>query len=273
MKYGFMTFSFPRANMLSLVDAALQAGYDGLELRISSNHGHGLDLDTSKEARTQALKTAKEGNIELYSIATSFKLALGPLDEAEASATIELANDLESRVIRVFGGAYQDDQISFEDARANLVAGLKRFGELSARMSKDQPVVIALESHDAWTDPAILAEVLDEVNMPHVGLNWDPYHIVRMTDQGVADHFPSIAKHVKHCHVHDGQASSGAPILCPIGSGIVDHTEMLEALASISYDGYLMGEWIHSIMEGSTDPIQYLPRELQALKKIEAELA
>jgi sugar phosphate isomerase/epimerase len=95
---------------------------------------------------------------------------------------------------------------------------------------------------------------------------------VRTTDRGVAAHFPTIKRHVKHAHIHDGKKSDGTPILSSIGTGIVDHKEMLECLKSISYDGYLMGEWIHSLMEGSTDPIEYLPRELKKLKQIEAEV-
>jgi len=272
MKYGFMTFSFPRANVSTLIEETIQAGYTGLELRIGRNQGHGLEIDSTSETRNNALSIAKGAGIDLYSLASSFQLALEPLNEEEARATIELANDLEARVIRVFGGPFMDSGISREEARTQLIAGLKRFGELSAKESKNDPVVIALESHDAWTEPELLAGILDEVGMPHVGLNWDPYHIVRTTDQGVATHFPAVKRHVKHVHVHDGKKTNGAPILCSIGAGIVDHREMLECLKSTSFDGYLMGEWIDSLMEGSTDPIEYLPRELKKLKRIEAEI-
>ncbi len=272
MKYGFMTFSFPRASVSTLVEEALQAGYDGLELRIGRTHAHGIEIDSSKETRQDAVRIAADAGIDLYSLASSLQLALAPLDEQEARETLQLALDVGARVIRVFGGPHKDGGLSRNDARSQLVGGLRRFGELSATMSRSNPIVIALESHDAWTEPDLLSGILDEVNLPHVGLNWDPYHIVRTTDQGVAEHFPVIKKHVKHTHVHDGKKSDGAPILSPIGTGIVNHQEMLECLASVSYDGYLMGEWIPSLMEGSTDPIEYLPRELKALKKIEASL-
>lgn len=272
MKYGFMTFSFPRANLAAILDEAVGAGYDGIELRIQANHGHGLEISTPVADRKSAVTMAADAGIELYSLASSFKLAADPWDEDEAKATLALANDLGSRVIRVFGGAYADAGIEYGDARAQLVDGLRRLGELSVAESGASPVVIALESHDSWTDPEILSAVLDEVALPHVGLNWDPYHIVRMHGVGVAEHFPAVSKHVKHVHFHDGQASKEAPMLAPIGTGVVDHGEIVQSLASISFDGYLMGEWIHSIMEGSTDPIVYLPRELKKMKQLEAAL-
>lgn len=272
MKYGFMTFSFPRANVSTLIEETIQAGYTGLELRIGRNQGHGLEIDSSPQARREALAMAREANIDLYSLASSFQLALSKLDEDEARATLKLAKDIDAKVIRVFGGPIHDSGLSRDEARSQLVTGLSRFGELAESETGSESVIIALESHDAWTDPELLAGILDEVGRDNVGLNWDPYHIVRTTDQCVASHFPTIQGHVKHTHIHDGKKSDGAPILSSIGSGIVDHREMLSALKSISYTGYLMGEWIHSLMEGSTDPIEYLPRELKQLKQIEAEL-
>ena len=272
MKYGFMTFSFPRASVSALVEEALQAGYNGLELRIGRTHAHGIEIDSSAADRKAAVQIAADAGIELYSLASSFQLALAPLDEQEARETLQLATDVGARVIRVFGGPYKDGGLSQDDARSQLVTGLRTFGELSAGMSGSKPVIIAIESHDAWTEPKLLAGILDEVNLAHVGLNWDPYHIVRTTDQGVAEHFPVIKKHIKHTHFHDGKKSVNEPILSAIGTGIVNHQEMLECLSSVSYNGYLMGEWIHSIMEGSTDPIEYLPRELKSMKNIEVRL-
>ena len=267
-----MTFSFPRATVGALAEEARQAGYTGIELRIGRSHGHGLEIDTPVAARKEAVRIAADAGVELYSLAASHTLAVDPLDEADARSTLALAADLGSRVIRVFGGAFADSGLPFADARARLVAGLARFGELAREETGADGVRIALESHDAWTDPAELAAVLDEVGRANVGLNWDAYHIVRMTGQGVAAHFPAIAKHVTHVHFHDGQATNEAPVLAPIGTGIVDHAELLRSLASISFDGYLMGEWIHSMMEGITDPVVYLPRELRRLKSIEAAL-
>lgn len=282
MNYGFMTFSFPKATVSALLEAATQFGYTGIELRISANHGHGLEPGTPVDQLAEARKQAQGDRVSLYSIATSFKLALGALDEEEAKRTLALATGIGARVIRVFGGAYTDEGMGNEQARSQLVAGLRRFGELSHELTAghaeqrggapDASVVIALESHDAWTDPAILAGVLEEVGRDNVGLNWDAYHIVRMHDVGVAEHFPTVKRWVKHVHVHDGTASKQSPVLKPIGTGVVNHQELMQCLAEIEFDGYLMGEWIHGMMDGNTDPMVYLPREIAKLTQLEAAL-
>ena len=272
MKHGFMTFSYPKASLEALFEDARQFGYDGIEIRIGVNHGHGLEIDTPPAAQQAARKQAKEEGIELYSVASSFQLALRPLDDDEAKRTLALTSEIGARVIRVFGGSFEDEGIQFDTARTQLVAGLSRFAEL-ARQETDGGVVLALESHDSWTDPAVLVAVMEEVGQPGVGINWDAYHIVRMTGMGVAEHFPIIKRWVNHVHVHDGTDTKQAPVLSPIGTGIVDHDALIRCLASINFDGYLMGEWIHSVMEGNTDPIVYLPRELKKLRKIEASLA
>lgn len=272
MRYGFMTFSFPLATVAALVEEARQAGFTGIELRIGRNHGHLLETDAPADRRREARAIATDAGIDLYSLAGSHQLAVDELDSDDARRTLTLAADLGARVIRVFGGAWADSGLDAATARARLVAGLRRFGELSREETGADGVIVALESHDAWTDPEVLAAVLDDVDSPLVGLNWDPYHIVRMTGRGVADHFPVVSRHVRHVHFHDGTDSKEAPILAPIGTGIVDHAELLRSLRSIGFEGYLMGEWIHSMMEGNTDPIVYLPRELKKLKEIEAAL-
>ncbi len=290
MNHGFMTFSYPKASLAAIIEDATQFGYTGIELRIGRNQGHGLEIDSSHELLTAARSQAESEGVHLYSLASSFQLAVEELDEEEARQTLAMATAIGSRVIRVFGGAFKDEGLDLASARSRLVSGLRRFSELSKELtagsaddtgpgrrggvagSADGSVVIALESHDAWTDATVLAEVLAEVSKDNVGLNWDPYHIVRMHGTSVADHFPTIRAWVKHVHVHDGTATTGAPVLTSVGTGIVDHEAMIRGLMEIGFDGFLMGEWIHSLMEGNTDPVIYLPRELKKLRKIEASL-
>ena len=290
MNHGFMTFSYPKASLEAILEDASQFGYTGIELRIGRNQGHGLEIDSPAEALANARSTAEGEGIMLYSLASSFQLAVEELDEDEFKQTLQMATAVGARVIRVFGGAFEDEGLSADDARARLVASLARCGELSHEItagkadedgpgarggvsgSPDGSVVIALESHDAWTDPQTLAAVLEDAGQDNVGLNWDPYHIVRMHELGVAEHFPTVRPWIRHVHVHDGTATRQAPVLKSIGTGVVDHEAMMRGLAEIGFDGFLMGEWIHSLMEGNTDPVIYLPRELKKLKKIEAAL-
>ena len=52
----------------------------------------------------------------------------------------------------------------------------------------------------------------------------------------------------------------------PIGSGIIDHRTVLKCLKSISFAGFLSGEWIK--WEAYE---KHLPREIATLRKYEAE--
>ena len=54
LKYAFMTFSTPDLTLDEVLAAARRFGYDGVELRISSNHRHGIELDSDRATRQAA---------------------------------------------------------------------------------------------------------------------------------------------------------------------------------------------------------------------------
>ena len=68
--------------------------------------------------------------------------------------------------------------------------------------------------------------------------------------------------------MHDGTADLQKLQLLPIGQGEIDHRRAIELLQTISYEGFISGEWIN------WEPYEtHLPRELAAMKRYEAETA
>ena len=77
-----------------------------------------------------------------------------------------------------------------------------------------------------------------------------------------------LAPWIKHVHFHDGGTKNGQFAMQPIGEGEIDHQRAVELLKSISYDGYLSGEW------SGWEPYEtHLPRELATMKHYEHELS
>ena len=69
-------------------------------------------------------------------------------------------------------------------------------------------------------------------------------------------------------HFHDGATADGRFGMVPIGEGIIDHRRAVELLASVSYEGFLSGEWI------SWEPHeQHLPREIAVMRAYEASVS
>ena len=265
MKYAFMTFSCPELTLDKVLATAKQYGYDAVEPRIDSNHKHGVELDADAATRREIRQKALDGGIALCCIATSCTYA----DPARVKDAVEdtlraidLAADVGAPRIRVFGGLLPEG-VSREDATNRLINSMNS----AADRAEARGVVVCMETHDDWCDPADLARVLSAVNKPSIAANWDIMHPVLRAGKTMDEAFETLKPWIRHVHCHDGVAVDGKTELRTIGEGIVDHRRALELLKSMPYDGWVSGEWI----EWAPYDV-HLPRELAALKRLEAEV-
>lgn len=258
-----MTFSTPTLSFDEVLDLACTYGYDGVEPRIAADHAHGIELDLSQEGRDEAKEKAEEKGIVIACVATSCKYADPATVEENVQTTlgaIDLASDLGSSRIRVFGGKLGEGL-----DRAKAVEVVAEALSSVAERASARGVYVCMETHDDWCDPEHVAQVMKRVDHPYIAVNWDILHPVR-TDLATEDEsFRILKPWIRHVHVHDYDVK---PLgnLTPLGTGYVNHRRAVELLASVGYDGFLSGEWINW-----SDPYdRHLPRELATLKEYEA---
>jgi len=264
MKYSFMSFSTMELSLAEMLDVARRLGYDGIEPRLDAKHAHGLEVNTTGEQRAKMRAEAQQAGVAIACLATGIKCADPAATEkmiADAHERIDLAGDLGAPVMRVFGGA-PGEGLSREQAIELVAKSLKAVADHAAERS----VTICMETHDAWCDPAHVAEVMRRVDRPSVGVNWDILHPVRHGLATLEQSFETLKPWIRHLHIHDGTGKGIEST--PIGEGIIDHRVLLRLLKSIDFDGYLSGEWIKW-----TPWQEHLPRELATLRRFEQELS
>jgi sugar phosphate isomerase/epimerase len=247
MKYAFMTFSCPTYDLDGALALARQFGYQGIEPRIGSGHQHGIEVAASAEARRIIRKKAEEAGIAICCLATSCKYA-DPAGHAQmleqARMAIDLAADIGSTRIRVFGGQIPPG-ITRPQASDLLVGALSDL----AGFAGPRGVCVCLETHDDWSDPEHVVSVMQQVNHPAVGVNWDLLHPVRRAQCAIERAFAVLK-----------------PWIRPIGQGEIDHRQAVHLLRTIQYEGFLSGEWIN------WEPADiHLPRELKTILQYENE--
>ena len=266
MKYGFMSFSAPQLKLSELLDLAAQIGYDGIEPRIGSKHAHGVELDTTAAQRRAIRDQAQASGIALCCVATGCKYAdpaSAPGMVEDTRRAIELAAEIGAPRLRVFGGA-----IGQGLARAQAIDLVAQSLGAVAGEAEQHGVTICLETHDDWTDPAHVAEVLRQVDSSAVAVNWDYQHTTRIAGTTVDQAFATLQPWIRHVHFHDGENRADRLVFLPVGAGDYDNRRVVELLLGAGYDGYLSGEWI------DWEPFDvHLPRELAAIKGIEHEVA
>ena len=264
MKYAFMSFSCPDLTLGEMLATARSYGYQGIEPRIEAGHAHGIELDTPLATRRALAEEARASGIDLCCVATSRRYADPATTERNVADTlrcIDLAADVGAPRIRVFGGRIPDD-VSRERA-IDLVAGALR--AVSAH-AEARGITVCIETHDDWTDPAHVAAVVGQIDSPAIAVNWDLVHPVRVSGWTIDAAFQTLRPWICHAHVHDGVQVEGRSELRPMGTGIIDTRRGIQLLRSISYDGYLSGEWIN------WEPYDvHLPRELNTMRGYENE--
>ncbi len=264
MKYAFMTFSTPELDLDAVLALAAELGYDGVEPRLDAGHAHGVEVAADAAERQRIADAFRRGGVAPACLATSCRLASPDETErmiADAHERIDLAGDVGAGCLRVFGGQIGED--SREAAIDRMTASMSALADHAG----ERGVRLAFETHDAWCDPRHVAEVLERVNHPAVGANWDILHPLRHGLATIDESFELLKPWIAHLHIHDGRAVDDRLEMLPIGTGDVDHRRTIELLKTIDFDGFLSGEWIN------WEPHEtHLPREIDTLRKLEARI-
>jgi len=260
-----MSFSCPDLSLEELLSLAKRLGYNSVEPRIQSGHGHGIELDANSADRKRIKGQAEDSGVPYCCVATSCSYADPATTRSQVEdtkAAIDLAADIGAPRIRVFGGRLADG-LDRDDAVDLLAESLKSVAE----QARERDVIVCMETHDDWCDPDDLARVIREVNDPNIAVNWDIMHPVHRAGKTMDEAFQTLRPWIRHVHVHDGVLRNGNSDLTPIGQGSIDHHRAMELLTDMGYDGAVSGEWI------GWEPYEiHLPRELGLLKQIVARI-
>ena len=258
MKYAFMSFSTPDQSLEKMLETARRYGYDGIEPRLDSDHQHGIETDTDTQARVSIRAQCAAAGIEIACIATSCCFA-DPEDKDSRSdlahECIDLAGDLGCQRLRVFGGL-----IGVGSQRSQAIDRVSDALRSLSQHAAERSVVLCMETHDDWTDPQLVATVIQKVDHPNIAVNWDAVHPVRLSGSTFEKSYALLKPWIRHVHVHDALKKEPFQFMA-LGQGDFDHREVLRLLQADGYDGYLSGEW----MEWEP-PDVHLPRELATLK-------
>ncbi len=242
MKFAFMSFSCPEPDFPGCLSLVRRLGYDGFEPRVAAKHGHGIELELSKEDRAARRSQAGEAGVALCCLATGCSFANPATVEAEKASAreyLQLAGDLGITRMRVFGGRMGE---GLDRPRATeLVASSLR--EV-APLASDLGVTLCVETHDDWCHPDDLAAVMELASHPAVGITWDMMHPVLFGGVTMEAAFLRLRPWIRHTHIHDGGTTRSPIEFKPCGEGFLDIPAFFRCLREINYDGFVSGEWI-----------------------------
>jgi len=244
VKLGFMTWICPEYSAEELVTCANKVGYDAVELRTSSDHGHGVELDAPDETIAEVRSIFEESGVGLAALATGLRFAdpgaaarAGQVEELKRY--VDLAEAVGAPVIRVFAG---------DLPRGVEVAGVIDYvadalGE-AVEHAEARGVTIAVETHGDFSISRYVAELVKQVYSDRLRVTWDIAHPVRYLEP-VDYTYDNLCDFIAHAHVHDYQYDSERRkiVAAPFGEGFVPNAQAIRLLAQNGYTGCLSVEY------------------------------
>jgi sugar phosphate isomerase/epimerase len=235
-------------------------GYAGVELRLID--GELIDPAMPASARARVKRTLAAAGLPAVAVDSSIRLA-GEDPGAGLRQFLELASDWEAPLVRVFGGALPSDG---PGRRARLEAAARVLEE-AAPAAERLGVAIGVETHDAFSASAVVAELLALVDSAAVGAVWDSHHPHRMGERA-ADVWANLGPRILLAQVKDARPDSGRDDgwqLVPLGEGEVPVRDMLALLSAGGYRGWVSVEWEKRWHPEIAAPEVALPQHLAML--------
>ena len=262
---AFSTLGCPNWSIDQAAACAVANGYAALEIRIVDGEVISGDLP---QAKRQEIKAAmRKHNVGVIGLGSSVRFSSPDAAERQGQVEelrrhLELANDLQAPMVRIFGGNLQPN-CTIEQTIDWVAEGLTAAAPLADRYG----VTVLLETHDAFCRGAEVARVVAQVDHPRIGVVWDVHHPFRM-GESLAETWQLIGKRLLHVHIKDGvRRPDGSWQLVLLGQGEVPCRELLALLQREGYTGYVTAEWEKKWHPEIEEPEIALPQHAQVLRQ------
>jgi len=274
VKLGCNTVLFNQLDLYGAVQHIAWAGYDGAELAYLGSMAQHIELNTDQSYIDEVKSFARKHKLELFAT----EAGVGP-----SGATAEIDKESEKTITKLFetvkklgiptvaigsGGKTGDGEMT-----ERVFKYIRQMGELAESWG----LTLAVKPHvgaSVYDTKTVLA-MLEKIDSPAVGVNFDPSHLYRAGDDP-AEAALKMGDRIVHSHFRDcphREQHPGLPEQQIPGRGEIDIPETLRALRDVGYDRVLdlevIGAFTYPLsrqMAIAAEARGYLNRCLQELK-------
>jgi sugar phosphate isomerase/epimerase len=268
LRIAFSTLAFPETTLAEATSLGRSWGYDGVELRLID--GQLVNSSMAAGERLRVKQTIAAARLPIVAVDSSILLTAGDAGP-EIRRFLELANDWESPLIRVYGGPLAEEPRARRTQIETAAGVLQGAVPVAERLG----VAIAVETHDSFSASSVVAELLALVDSRWVGALWDSHHPHRVGERP-SEVYEHLGPRVLHLQVKDARRSEGHKggwQLVLLGEGEVPVREIIGLLAAGGYKGYISVEWEKYWHPEIEEPKIALPQHLKVLQEWIHDLA
>ena len=240
MKLSFSTRGWPGLSFDEMMETAVDMGFSGIEVYNLPNFPALTDKGGPfhKYNAAATVRTLREKQLTIPCFDSSIDISVGEEQAAAAKSLIEAAHN--TRVPYVVVCALNDNE---EMVYSALSALLPSAVELD--------VSILVKTSGIYSDTARLRNMLDRFASDNLAVLWDIHHPYRDRGESGDDTIKNLGAYVRHVHMRDSD-DTGAYQL--IGEGTMPIDDVMRALSSVNYDGFISLEWKPEWLDDLQDP-------------------
>ena len=229
MKLSFSTRGWPKLSWEEMMDTALEMGFNGIEVYNLPKFDPMLDRSGPfhKYQAAATVRQLRDKKLLIPCFDTSYDLADEATDVNSLLNLMDVAHN--TKVPYVVACALSDR----EELVAERVAVLLEKAEAVG-------VGVLLKTSGIFADTARLRGMMDRFASDYLGALWDVHHPYRDLGESADATIKNLGSYVRHVHLRDSDDAGNYQL---IGEGTMPIGEVMRALSSVNYDGFISLEW------------------------------
>ena len=255
MKLSFSTRGWGDIPWDELVSTAADMGFAGVEVYdvIGNSRFSGKGGPFEKYNLRATVRNMRARELQIPVFDTSIDISVEGDQVSLVKQVVDLAASVGVEYVCIKGQHGTEDAV-----RAALDEILPYAEELG--------VVLLMETSGIYGDTARLTELMDGYASDNLAALWDVHHPYRDCGEDPSTTIKNLGAYVKHVHMRDSDDDGSYNL---VGEGTMPIGDVILALASIDYDGYVSLEWKPEWMSDLTDMDIILPHFVNYMDRFE----
>ena len=229
MKLSFSTRGWPNLSWDEMMDTALEMGFSGIEVYNLPKFDPMLDRGGPfhKYQAAATVRELRDKKLQIPCFDTSCDLSDSAVGIDSLLNLMEVAHN--TRVPYVVACALQDKEELVAERLTTLLACAGKLG-----------VGVLIKTSGIYADTARLRAMMDRFASDYLGALWDVHHPYRDLGESADATIKNLGSYVRHVHLRDSDDQGNYQL---IGEGTMPIADVMRALSSVNYDGFISLEW------------------------------
>ncbi len=220
MNLSFSTNRWGDISLESFIDIAREYKFQGIEI-------HDINEVTAEQA-SEINHKLLENKVKISCIDMISDVS-GDVDASfnEFLNCVELCITLHTPYIRIKSASDNEENVF-------------KFVEKALPVAEKNNIVILVETVGIYADTSKLIELLNSFASDNLGALWDLHYPYREHNESPETTVKNLGAYIKHVHMKDSDGENSYNL---VGEGSLPIADIMNALRSINYDGFISIEW------------------------------